>query len=571
MFKDIKSFLKSSDGNGKRKKISPFIIILVAIILIVPTTIALLHTYFFNDSEVIAKTMLSAKLYNADGVSLATEEIDESELDASSIVKIFHGIVTNKASIEAPSELGEYNFKLDFTRNASTEQFFCYFTDSYKTSYLQDSKGAFFSIREADYNLFLNSVFSNSVYPEFHPPKLITGDQEEITPNEAVWYYQKQNQETFLSDAPLEHFTDITYNISGAINLHFYDIPDSCTAQIIDENGETIYEGSLEDLSFVKPQTDTLLRARVSATWDRKDGRTSHGYAIYNFNIVLGNKAEFSVNKTTVTSGDFITISIKNAQSVSQIIYSVKSAAALSEENSASFESLTSYDPIFITDGNSARAIIPFHAQLPSGTFTFSVAYGAAEQEFAIEIQERATADITLPRASNEISSIVSQSSIDEFKNILKNLKSSSQDIRYFRGSFISPLDFGFTAGYSFGDTLNSNDNILRFTADGAEFISSAADKTAVKALNVGVVIEASYSPYLGNYVVIDHGMGLRTWYCGLGDLNVNVGRIVAKGEIVGQIGRYPTASGDGFILMCSIYDTLVSPDVLWSADLNFD
>jgi len=568
MFKDIKSFLKSTDENGKRKRVSPFIIILVAIIVIIPTAIALFHAYLYDDSDSVTSITVNVSLYNAEGAVISSEEVVESNIETSSVAKIFYGMVTNKKSIDAPAEPGEHNFKLDFTRNASTEQFFCYFTDSHKTSYLKDSKGSFFSISEADYNTFLNSKFSDTVYPHFHPPKLITGDEEAITPNEAIWYYQKQNKETFLSTAPLEQSSDITYNISGAINLHFYDAPDTCTAQIFDENGELIYDGSFEELSFVKPQTDTLLRASVSATWDKKDSRDSYGRATYNFNIVLGNKAEFSISKTTVMAGDFVILSIKNAQSASKVIYSVKSAVSASEEGKNQFELLSSYKPVFITEKDSAMAIIPFHSQLPTGTFTFSVAYGAAEQEFTVEIQERQGKETVLPATSQQISTVVSQNSIDDFKNMLKNLTPPSQSIRFFRGSFASPADFGFTAGYSFKDTLKSSDEgILSFNADGAEFLLSSS----VKALNIGVVLEASYSQYLGNYVVIEHGMGLRTWYCNLSDFSVKAGDIVAKGELIGQIGNSPTVSGNGFVLICSVYDTLVSPDVLWTTEFNLD
>lgn len=572
MFKDIMSFLKSTDENGKRKKISPFIIILTALIVILPTTIALLHAYLHDDSDVVINTTVTVALYDAQGTELAFEEIIEANIETSSVAKIFHGTVLNKVPIDTPANLGEHNFKLDFKRNEITEQFFCFFTDSFKTSYLKDSNGNFFSVSEEDYNLFLNSDYSEKVYPQSAPPKLITGDEEAITPNEATWSYLKQNGQVFLSNSPLEKSTDVTYNISGAINLHFYDVPDACTAQIFDEKGEIIYSGTLDELAFVKPQTDTLLRAKVSATWNSKDGRSSYGQATYTFNIVLGNKAEFSVSKSKVTAGDFVIVSVKNAQSIAKVIYSAHNSPdeQLSTEAAKQFEALRSYKPIFISDGDSARAIIPFHAELPSGKFTFSVAYGATEQEFTIEIRERQSSEVTLPKVAFQISPILSQSSTDDFNSILKNLNPSSQSIRFFRGKFASPQDFGFVGGYRFKDTLKSSDNDLSFDASGAEF-TSPTDSTAVKALNIGVVLESSYCQYLGNYVVIEHGMGLRTWYCGLSDATVKVGAVVAKGDLIGRSGDSPTVSGNGFVLMCSVYDTLVSPDVLWSSDFNFD
>ena len=41
--------------------------------------------------------------------------------------------------------------------------------------------------------------------------------------------------------------------------------------------------------------------------------------------------------------------------------------------------------------------------------------------------------------------------------------------------------------------------------------------------------------------------------------------------ELVGKSGNHPTISGNGFLLICSVYDTLISPDVLWSTEFTFD
>ena len=59
---------------------------------------------------------------------------------------------------------------------------------------------------------------------------------------------------------------------------------------------------------------------------------------------------------------------------------------------------------------------------------------------------------------------------------------------------------------------------------------------------------------YLGSFVVIEHGLGLRTWYCNLSNINVTVGDYVSRGEQIGRCGTHYTSCYDGFLVLCS-YD----------------
>ena len=83
-------------------------------------------------------------LYNSEGTELAYEQTIEANIETSSLANIFYGAVLNRTQIENPADVGEHNFKLSFARNESAEQFLCYFTDSFKTSYLKDNNGTFF-------------------------------------------------------------------------------------------------------------------------------------------------------------------------------------------------------------------------------------------------------------------------------------------------------------------------------------------------------------------------------------------------------------------------------------------
>ncbi len=65
---------------------------------------------------------------------------------------------------------------------------------------------------------------------------------------------------------------------------------------------------------------------------------------------------------------------------------------------------------------------------------------------------------------------------------------------------------------------------------------------TEILACAGGTVVEAQYSYYgWGNYVVVDHGNGMKTRYAHCSELNVSVGDEVARGEVIAFVG----ATGD--------------------------
>lgn len=59
-----------------------------------------------------------------------------------------------------------------------------------------------------------------------------------------------------------------------------------------------------------------------------------------------------------------------------------------------------------------------------------------------------------------------------------------------------------------------------------------------VKAAKNGTVMEVGDDPNLGLFVVLDHGDGLVTKYAHLGEISVEVGARVKRGDLLGQVGQ---------------------------------
>ncbi|MBP8274014.1 MAG: M23 family metallopeptidase, partial [Acidobacteria bacterium] len=67
---------------------------------------------------------------------------------------------------------------------------------------------------------------------------------------------------------------------------------------------------------------------------------------------------------------------------------------------------------------------------------------------------------------------------------------------------------------------------------------------TPIKAPNAGRVRLAKDLYYSGNCVIIDHGLGVFSYFAHLSKINVAVGDMVTPGQIVGLVGATGRVTG---------------------------
>ena len=110
---------------------------------------------------------------------------------------------------------------------------------------------------------------------------------------------------------------------------------------------------------------------------------------------------------------------------------------------------------------------------------------------------------------------------------------------RLWRGSFAAPVPGSSTSSFGRLTVLN---NVPRGRHRGVDF--SAMEGTPVVAPNAGVVVLASDLYFTGNTVILDHGAGLFSLLAHLSRIDVEEGRYVAGGELVGQSGSTGRVTG---------------------------
>jgi len=90
----------------------------------------------------------------------------------------------------------------------------------------------------------------------------------------------------------------------------------------------------------------------------------------------------------------------------------------------------------------------------------------------------------------------------------------------------------------------------------------AAAAGTPVRAPSAARVAGVGNYFFNGNTVFLDHGQGLVTMYCHLSAVHVAPGQLVARGEVIGEVGMTGRVTGPHLHWAVSLNDNRVDPSV---------
>ena len=549
------SFCKKYFSKDNLKEYAGPIIIAVLTIFI-PLLIGVCHSQFVKGSQQSAPIDISVSLYASDGTLIGKETTQEDIVDASRLVNLFHTLTFSKVRAQKPAEFNEKpNMSYTITYGSEPTTFKCYFEEDVTSSYIEDQNGSFFSPDAFAYSLFLASAYSETIYKESTPPTLFSSLNEKITPSQAEWTYDLKDGTKKISNNYKTTEEILTYRIEGAISFEFSRTPDVFAITIKAPSGETIFSGAPEDLDTLNFAENTELLVSINAKWIADEIFTSYGDQHYDFKIICSKPPTFNISKTDATGGQILFLSISNIYGVDTIYYSPTSSLNIDEYDDKSAQALKelySYTPIFVREGPYAYAILPIPANIPDTEFSFSLSCGIAREIIALKITKASSANATPSDA------LLTEAQKAEFSRILFHLKHSKSDVLLLNEDFIFPDSYGFTLTQKYNDNINNS-----FTLLANSYTSSSQIGISVRSANLGIVSDVGFSPLLGNYVMVDHGMGILTWYCGLSDVSVRENDIVKKGDIIGRAGSSSLLCDNGVNIICSVGGILINPNEL--------
>lgn len=192
------------------------------------------------------------------------------------------------------------------------------------------------------------------------------------------------------------------------------------------------------------------------------------------------------------------------------------------------------------------HALLGVDLQKPAGTYEFTATATPSTGEATscramVKVEEGhfATENLTVKQQFVEPDPAQAARAEEETKK-LRAIYEHVTPERLWSGPFRVPLD-GVFKGTNFGRrrVLNGHPGSPH---TGVDF--PAATGTPVHASQSGRVVLAQELYFAGNTVIVDHGLGIYTFYCHFSEIDAKVGNEVKAGTVIGKVGATGRVTG---------------------------
>ncbi len=530
-------------------------IILIALIVIclIPTAVAYSGYRQTQNAPVDAKTAIKISIddLNEKHYEYVREEEDD---EASRLIRFFMEMNQRAVQISTlPDSLtGEKCFKVSMSTTAKSEDYLYYFSVDPTTNYYVAQDGRVYHIAEADAKQFITTVYAESLYETAALPVMTIGGAYTAVPDSAVWQYKNYTGEYIDADtAELVSAAAEQYELESTFALDFDVEPDYFNVTITDEAGNVLFDDFYGNLGAMTFNTNTNLTVDVLARWYEDASRTFRGEMTYRFQSLVTAPAEFYLGMESVTKGGFIAITGKNVINPDKIGFSsnIPNGAV----------------PKFYKDGDYVVGLLPVDITTEAGIYQLTFTYGGASQVTSLNVEDKTVGTSHVFIDNSVLNKYRTTATVEAFRTAAAEIMGKSVNKRYFEGAFLEgPSDTtGLLRGFG-REVIINNDENNTYRNNGVDYSVMAG--AAVYACNAGQVVYSGNLDYTGNIVVVDHGLGLKTWYYNLGSCDVKVGDVVAKGDQVGTCGSTGfVGMASGVHVAMSVGDRFVCPYDTWA------
>lgn len=500
--------------------------VVLIIALFIPSFIAVGYYSSTKKEPGDVKTVSNLKIEDLSGMKWEFSS-DDTNPDSSAMIDIFVNCKKNATEISSLPEgidSGEF-FLITVTSYEVESQYRYYFTTSPSDAYIVDATSKVYKLDSTDAAAFLATKYSASIYDSTATP-VMTVAGVEILPAALVWNYEGYDGTFIGVDTSEIITTDIkTCSIDGGLELSFSQTPDFVKVTVKDGD-EVVFSDSADKLSELTLNEGGSFSIDVSAEWYQSAEKDFYGSASYSFVGDILEPAVFYIGQTEIQNGEFVCIGGKNVDDPSKISFSSEPAI--------------DYTPTFYAEGDYVYALVPIGYEYENGTdqtYTFTITYGTASQTINLNVKSYSYGNSNSGVSAAVENATYSETAQKEAEDALLPIaQSAGLSEHQFSGTFLeNPFNKEATISPGFG-------RIITVTATGTKYRHTGVDYNVkegaeVYAVQPGTVVYSGYLTTTGYIVVVDHGWGLRSWYCHLSECSVSVGDTVEKGGVVGLSG----------------------------------
>ncbi len=532
------------------------VIAILLVVMILPSIIAIVNYNSEQGGEVNSINVVSMSLLDPAGnIFNFSRDGDEKEKE---MIEYFVSTKTDAeeiAAIPPTIESGNY-YRLSVNTSASETAYKYYFTSNVQDCYFVDGDGKTYQMSEKKAQKFLSSGYSAHLYENGTPPMLtITG--QNLLPDACVWNFVNADGKYTVAESPVSEDVE-AIKIEGGFAMEFSTQPDSFTVKLTDKkSGSVVFDDVYDNISSVIVTKNMSLKAEVTAKWYEDKTRNYYGEQVFVFDASLSAPAEFYAGINEIQIGEFICITAVNVNNVENIQF-------------ASEPDIGYAPKFFAQEDGLAYALVPFKNDLEAGQYTLSFSYGGASQNINIDLKTRDNAFRTREKtfADAVIENYYTEEVVKKAEEALRPIAQATSEKMLFAGVFPEVCDTGVASlATGYGHTIDVKGTDISFFHTGVDYAGPLG--TAVNAGNAGEVVYADYLDHTGYIVVIDHGLGLKSWYAHLGKITVSVGDVVKTGDKIGEFGNTGFSNENGVHVGYTIFETPVCQYTLWEDGNN--
>ena len=528
-----------------------FSAIAIVAALFIPSYIAVANYVMAQNAPVDESSVSTLEITDIDGNVFTLDSDDPADAQVISGFIELNNRAIEQASLPDPLVGTDY-FEFKYYSYDRVSIYRYYFTENPTEAYYLDNGGKAYRIGESDAAAFLSTTYARCLYNTAAFP-IMTISGETVDPVKAEWMYETYGGEYIpLEGITVGNATEKVYRMKGAFVLSFDNQPDFCTV-VISDNGTVVYSDIYDNIANASLEGKTI-DVTVEAKWYADDEQSCSGSATYNFKAKILLPAVFYLGETAIDPGEFVVITAKNVDDPSAISFTSNPDIG--------------FTPTFFADGDYVRALVPISYDFTGNEVNFTLSYGEVTQEMTLDINEKTFKTVSTDISVTIISQTRTASTLAAFDAAMEPIIKETESTPLWEGAFLQGLDQSLidskkallNTGFGLYRKITATSETYRH--QGVDYYAAAG--TDVLAVNNGKVVYAGYLDLSGYTVVVDHGLGLKSWYCHMSSTAVQVGDSVSKGSVLGYVGSTGFTPRASLHVGLAVYDVPVCPYDLW-------
>lgn len=436
--------------------------------------------------------------------------------------------------------------------------------NNYKFYFSADGKRAYYvlngaSVYAIDARALAEFQISDAEIDTNMRPPILYFNGSSVSPSISEYFYVLDSGTKVSLSYDRDEATESLVSKNSNLYLSFDFAPDECAVTLY--NGDkTVFSGDIKALAERSFEGYDSLYCQIKAKWNERPS-TLCGNANYMFTVTF-NEGESNesepvdtepeapafecfLDTDNITVGEYIVIKMINV--ADRELIEISTTPDMASSNVIEF-------------GDAYYAFVAVPLDTSPEIYFVNVKYGDEIKTLQYTVSSRVCKERKYDASDLLVKLTRTEAALKEHDNIIQTLSSMSvqegisTDMRIDQESSAF-RDSNIYLGFGHYRTLGDG---TRYRMDGVDY--RVTEGESIPAIASGTVAYAGYSQYLGKYIVIDHGAGIKTYYAHLSALNLSEGDRVAVGESVGFAGKTGFTSTSGVYLMCTVNGVIVSP-----------